>query len=424
MKISLNRTMAVFVTIIAVISITPILTRTVYLPFYLICGVAIGIIGIQLLLSPQKITCYKKLLLAICMWSTIQIIYHFIGYSTSSLGNNYGTIKFYMIMIFGILICAYCKEQTRKLQFKILSIIIVINIIHNICLLSNNPNANTLIMTKGNEFLNTNIGGTGFIAMLFLFALIFLTIALNNKRYRIFAIGIYGLTTYLIIALYARATASILLIMFSLIIIIYKASLNVKKKGRFFFDIFLAIVFLGLSLILLNYFSGLSGNTRLFDRIAWLKMFFSKELTIGIIGDNSLSTRIYLILATFGTFISSPKNFLFGVGDRLATTGSISEMLQLTGVGYHSDLVDILGTNGIIGGFLLYYILFALYKKIMISGSSGKESGVFVKLIYLGFIVYSFFNRSFGGEIAVVVFLLLPSLSLIINENGEMREIK
>lgn len=411
MKISINKALGYLTIIFSIFVITPYFTRTIFGPFYFLC-MLIGLIFVLLVLKYSGTLKHSNYILRLLLWIFILISYHIVGYSTSSLGNNYGLIKFYLILLIECFIESYCSEKMKRYVVIALLLTMFVNIVSNMGLLTANKDASTLIMTYNNEFLSTNVGGTGFISMVMIFSLIMLSLFFHKERFKVLFLVSYLLSVYLIIVLYARATASLLLLFFSLIIIVNKLSAKVGNRFRFFIKITASIgmVIIGFNLIsfIANYF----GIDRLANRLNWVQKVFNNSLEIGIIGDNSLSTRLYLIGMTLKTFFSSPLNFIFGVGDNLRTTKSITEMLTLTGVGYHSDLIDILGTNGIIGGYFLFSILFQFYV-LYIKQTWVSEKDNYTKIIYIAFIVYSFLNRSMGGEIGAVVLLVLPNLRFL-----------
>lgn len=411
-KIKLNNLLYICVTIITIVLLTPLFTRNAVFLFFLVSIILFFNILFMLIKSKYILKNYKLIFFTV-IWVIILLFYKIIGYSSTSIGNLFNYIKFYFILIVALFFLEKNNNIHKKRIIKIAWFVIFLNMISNIMLISKYKNANTLIMIKGNQFLKTNIGSVGFISLIFVFSLIMLLIFFtnNNIKYRIYSIISYILAFYLLIFKYRRATTSLLLVLFSSFFFIAYFFKKIKSKQKIIFGFFLGIGSILFTFFLIFVLAKYFKIGRLLIRIEWIKDLIFGNLDIKIIGQNSLSTRLYLIIGTVQTWLSSLKSFLFGVGDNLRSTNSIDEMFKLTGIGYHSDLVDILGTNGLLGGLFFYGILYRVYKIII--ERYEKEDVNYVKIVFLGFLASILMNHNLGSELGIVMLFMLPYINIL-----------
>ncbi len=402
--------------IIALFLSTPYLSRNcTQIMLLLVFGWSISVIALFFIKGIRIKQIRLSILLII--WISIIIFYRVIGKSSASLGNYYEVILFYFSFFVMLIADSYFSQLLKKRLAICIIIFISLNLVHNIYLNSLYPYASTVIMTPdGASLLSTNVGSTSFSTMIYIFIGIMLILYFNIKSFtfKIFSLVTVILACYLILFQHARATSTILTMLLLGGLLIDRLLIKFHKNEKFIMKIGLLFILCICLIPFLNIIIDKIDNERLASRIEWFRNLLTGNLSIGIIDQNSLSTRLYLIQATIKTFFTSTSNFLFGVGYNLTETKSIQQMLAITGVGYHSELIDVLGTYGIIGGYFLYSILYQYWKMIKIGLS--KRNIQQYKAIYTGFIIYCSFNLAFHGEIAVSILLLLPFSKYLLSD--------
>ncbi|ELC8451275.1 oligosaccharide repeat unit polymerase [Clostridium perfringens] len=397
--------------------ITPYLNRNLKKEFYLILITWSLSAFMVILLNRFKIK-YKKILIIISLWCLWFVFLRVIGYSSAAWGNYINSLIFYFLFFIMAFLETYLDKEKIKKLIKYILIFITINLIDNIYLNFKFINANTLIFTDyGKNYLKTNVGTTNFSAMIFLFSGILMILFLNKKdklNKLIYLIGII-LSCFLVFYQHGRATATIISIFLLLSLIFEKLYYNNKNNKKIFLQISICIFIILVIIPSMKLIINIIGNDRIIERFNSIINFLSGKGAVGISGGDSFDTRTYLILISIKTFFLNIKNFIIGTGYNLIKTYSMSEMIAKTGVGYHSELTDVLGTYGIIGGISIFLILKYMWD-ILKKKSKVNIINLQVRTIYVAFIIFSIFNLSFSSDIGIIVIIVLPNIHLIIEE--------
>ena len=132
-------------------------------------------------------------------------------------------------------------------------------------------------------------------------------------------------------------------------------------------------------------------------------MFAADDTGAATQGNATLEARADLWIVSVNTWLSSLTTFFFGIGehnylDFVSTAAS--------GVGNHSDLLDVFARYGIMGGLLLYGILIKYYK--WLSQTFGSAFKNYILTFFLLLILMGVTKRFISGEEAIVIFMLLP----------------
>ena len=107
---------------------------------------------------------------------------------------------------------------------------------------------------------------------------------------------------------------------------------------------------------------------------------------------------------------------MFGIGDHRANYEAGVSALS-TGIGQHSDLIDSFARYGLLGVFLLGSIFMKGYK--LIKSFYGKYYRVQLFVIYTLFIFFGCTKGLFQPDIAIIMFILLPMLSTVLNNETD-----
>lgn len=180
----------------------------------------------------------------------------------------------------------------------------------------------------------------------------------------------------------SKIRGSKILIYFFLVILFFLIILNINNIGKFI----VSVTSSGTENVLI----------RRFNRIG-LKM---KYHGIQTGYKNYVDERFGTIATSWNTFLKYP---LFGIGYKC---GNIFSLLEMNGVGTHSELFDVLAQYGIIG--FLFWISF-IYNSLKCQSDYYKCKGW--KITFLIMLIFNPF-RSFHGYI--VVFFIIPMIEYLI----------
>jgi len=342
----------------------------------------------------------RKAVAWIWVWLIYQILLFVVGFSTSAIGNYMTILFFYCTVMNGLLIQDLYDLVHVKRLAKFICLIVVVNLIDNIRLGIIYPECNSyLYQSWGSKYLLMNVGGTEFdAAIMFLCGTVVACLLWYQKRIKrsVKTILIFFCLSmlYYLIFISGRATS----IVFLCAIIIFAMFRGNKKV------LIPALVLLGI-LYLLSDASifAIIGNDRIASRLSDIS-----DLIRGnrIASDSSLVVRFNKACESISTFLSSPTSFIIGVGNH-------DTLSQVTGIGHHSEIIDILPKYGVVGILLFSIVLTKISKKMH---SSNKQDRLF-SFVYRFFVLYSFFNVSVAPEIGTVVFMLTPTLlPLLLNK--------
>lgn len=374
-------------------------------------------VGILVRISTGIKLKYVKLNILVLWWCFWIIFLKIIGFSTASLGNYIGQIIFFGMFTIMSFVDTYFDRVRKDKLFKFITTIIVVNLIHNIILNTQNEYLSTIIFTsEGAELLNTNLGATTFSAMILIFCGIMFALFFQQKNNfnKFVLVIIVLLCGDLIINKQSRATGTILLVVMMLFIF-FEQKLNLNEGyRRVLFYLFLLIVMSVVLIPVLEFISSHISNDRINERLMSLITFLKNEGTVSISGQDSFATRLFLIKSSLTTFVSSFKNIILGEGYNIATYSTMNDMISHTGIGYHSELIDILGVYGLIGGITIFMILKEYFKVLKYKFKKSNIDNE-INVVYFTFIVFSFSNVSFTAELGLTAVLLL-SLTKIENK--------
>lgn len=387
--------------ILCLISITPYLYRN--LNRILMITVIISVLSLQLLvLFTNKTTRETRNATAwIWIWILYQVLLYAIGFSTSSIGNYMTILFFYCTALNGLIIYDLYDEIHIRRLAKFVCALVLFNLLDNIRLGVIYPNCNSyMYQSWGSNYLLMNVGGTEFDAAIMLLCGTISTCLFWYRKkmrgaIRNLAVIFCFLMLYYLTFISGRATSILLLCLMMLFAMF-------RGKNKILIPAAITILLL---LILFSDVSAVSliSNERVASRLSDISRIISGNQ---IASDSSLAVRITKAQESFRTFLSTPSSLIFGIGNH-------DTLSEVTGIGHHSEIIDILPKYGVIGFLLFVLVILKIRNKIY--SSDGR--GGLVSFIYFFFVLYSFFNVSVYPVIGVVVFMLSPSLlSIILNK--------
>lgn len=338
------------------------------------------------------------------------------GIEDSYLVNILNSLLYWHMVVYGIYIALYMHRKKAK-QFFMLSVGLaslssLTTIIGNIVFSGVSRHSSDFSVIDFGYY-QYNIG-----AYAFIYSLVFLCIGCiyligkkhtigDNKRLE-FYIGVILFFICIFVSQFMTAFALLLIAMVFMIFLRNKP-LHIKL-----FAVILAVLFVLLSQTLIPLLMELlekMGFHSLVERIGGLYSLLSKN---GGYGD--VYARLHLYSISLQYFIKDPLFGLAGYnGFHRVSYLSADRLMQsnastILAVGQHSDLIDLLGGNGLISVGLFFILLRLYYKGLNGVLFADDDFRSFVRTMLLVFVIYGVFDHSLSClDVSLTVFVI-PSL--------------
>ena len=329
--------------------------------------------------------------------------YKIIGVSSASI--EYCTARpfLYFAPVMALMVIDRCdNDQQIRFLFHFLALAIAINIADNIRLCNEFglesiafQNLSGILREEGYKGLN--LGGSMFVNMTVFYTCVMFFAFLNSSKGE----GKYLFLLYFVIGIcfvvfFSFKASAVLLVLLSLMLmyISYRSKENVKTM------LVLTAIAGGIILLfrdsIIGFLIDIIGSDRISQRLISLT-------TEADVEDSTLIGRANLWNVSIQSWLGNVSSFLFGIGDHnwndfVSTADS--------GIGAHSDLLDVLGRYGILGAFILYSSIKMFYSYLQKQyGSTYKWEIVsfFVLLILMGLS-----KKIIAPEPPIVIFILFP----------------
>lgn len=330
-------------------------------------------------------------------------VYKIIGVSSASI--EYCTARpfLYFAPVMALMIIDRCdNDQQIRFLFHFLALAIAVNIADNIRL-SNEfgleniafQNLSGILREEGYEGLN--LGGSMFVNMtVFYTCVMFFAFLNSNKGKGRFLFLTYFVISATFVVFFSFKASAVLLVLLSLMLmyISYRSKENAKA-----ILIFTAVVGSFIFLFrdsIIGFLIDIIGSDRVSQRLI--------SFTTGAdVEDSTLTGRANLWNVSIQSWLSSISSFFFGIGDHnwndyVSTADS--------GIGAHSDLLDVLGRYGLLGALILYSSIKIFYSYLQ------KQFGSTYKWEILSFfvlyILMGLTKKFIAPEPPIVIFILFP----------------
>lgn len=330
--------------------------------------------------------------------------YWVLGISSATLAYCMPKPFLFFAPIVGLILIDQCDNHSQiSFLFHFLSLAIAINITDSIWItrsigIENMVYQNLAESLGENGYTGLNLGGSMFVNMIVFYAtLMFLAFinATQNIEKVLFLIY-FSISAYFIIFCSLKASAILLLL-----VAILLQYISNKGKKNFWIIFFLSVFLIGILYAfrdnLINLLIDIIDSERVTSR---LEVFATGA---NVTDNSSFAGRENLFILSLQSWLRDPETFVFGIGDH--NWEDFSSTIA-SGVGNHSDLVDVLARYGIVGGIILYSSLAIYYNYL-------KENfGAFFKVEIFSFFILILFmglsKKFITGEPAIAIFLLFP----------------
>lgn len=349
------------------------------------------------------------------LWWLVYVVLMFIstiiGHSAISINFHISRLPIYIIPFIGIFVLNKYNNKEISILVRTVFLIIFVNLLNNIHLGIVNPELfyEDMALTGTREIVEktTNAANTDMVAILTM--LVPLCYIINKyskfKNTKFFSLLMIISGIYYVVFINSRATALIVLLLtvagFFLVETEPRNPLKCRKHYIWWSIASVVIIFVVAIPLMTLFIENLSDRNaeRIDDLLAVVQ---GEDITIL---NGSLSQRFLLDMSSLNTFTSSIPNFLIGVGD----DGGDIDLYSIikSGVGQHSEILDILARFGIVGGFIMFQILKNLFKNISKRNLLHGKADHFLTVIFCAFVFYNLVNRSMTIPMFLIVLYLL-----------------
>ena len=391
-----NKASIVAIFLLSLITVTPLLNNGKYLVILWTIFIFLTIRYFQ----KADITLCKILILG-TTYAFICILYWYMGISSAQLAYCMTRPFLYFAPVSALIIISNNNDNNQiRFLFQCISLAIAINIADSIWITHvygiEDLVYQNLKEQEGLEGLN--LGGSLFVNMIVFYANIMLLAFLHTKTkiekklYFLYFI----LSAYFIVICSLKASA-IIFLFFST----FLQYIAYKGGNNFGSIIVLLIIFLGLLMFFRDVIISFLINIINSDRISSRLEVFAYGASV--MDNESFSGRESLFLTSLNTWLNNPLSFFFGIGDHnWAEFASNAD----SGIGNHSDLIDIFARYGLIGGTIFYATLALFYKYVQ------ERYGSIFKWEIISFftiiIIMGFSKHIIDSQPAIIIFLLFP----------------
>lgn len=354
----------------------------------------------------------KMCVFGIC-YIVMGLIYSLVGISSGKIMRDMLFSLFVFPMMLLVLMDAKVTKYNVRLLFHVIAIIGAINIIDNIRLSFLYPGITTMTEDTLEKLGLTgfNVGGSPFISMAtFYLAIVMIAFLYAKDMVDKFLFLFYAIIAFVFVVFFSFKASSLIyaILIVGIMFVVNSAKRPVKAA--------VAIGIIGgMSLIfidpIIHLLISIIDNPRVGSRL----LIFTEE------GDaygnaNSINSRIDLWFLSLRTWLDTPSNFLFGIGEH-----SRNDFLRtdLSGIGNHSDFLDILAKYGIIGGIILFNILKRLF--IYAKKLADSRSFYMIMVFFVLILMFGFTKKIILPSISIMMFVFFPLCLYYINGSESSR---
>lgn len=344
---------------------------------------------------------YSFSCISVLLFSLYILIYKGLGVSSSTIGNIYNQISFFVFFTIALYLNAYCSKKQIGILVLLLSIVFFATVIKSI---SQYIAYGDLLETLSDEELVQLgfVNSTPFNTSVFITLCFILYYILNSgkKVFNLFLIAVSGFLIFYLF--YCGSRGSIIIMLLALFVFLPIIRVSQKDKSStlvsLLFCLFLFVLILLFSNRILDALISISPD-RLADRFRDLK----QASTQGI-SDHSFSGRVGLYRVSLNSFLRNIGTVLFGIGDH---RGSIDGVITYAeaGIGGHSEILDSLARWGIIGCSMIVYVIVGI-KRFWQSFSYSFSTHLQIIFLFVLFIICCFVKSVFHPMIGCAVFIL------------------
>ena len=265
--------------------------------------------------------------------------------------------------------------------------------------------------------IQMNIAKTGFIVVGYwlIGALLMTNLVVKKNFLKMSCLLLVVPIAYYMLFQNTRGTAIILLIVE--IVGLFLAYFEPKHGNRYPYYVFSIFTLVLLALVvfipLMSWLMELLQSDRLAERLNDLMDFRQSGGNLNSVKEGSFTERILLAQTSLNSFLSSPISFLIGIGDHTQTLGGD---LVKSGVGGHSEFIDVLARYGLVGA-LVFWMIMKNYYWMLCNLTTKREVLKYVNVIFIVIILSGILNTIFNPIMQIFIFVIFPIMIELIERN-------
>lgn len=357
-------------------------------------------------LLTNEISLWWMAYLLLCIFMVI------IGFSNTNLNHIISNMPIYLIPVMGYFVLRYYNKKEKTLLLVTFFIIFFINLFYNIFLGYQFPEIfeEQVSTDESIEFRKMmNMCDTEFIIVGYLLIGLFMLFAIEHMKKGIKVLCVLLATTIAYHMLFQNTRGTAILMLAAEIGGFILASKEPKlKKSRvtyYMFSVVFGVVLLFVVFVpLMNWVLENIQSERLAERLNDLLDFGKSGGDMNQVSEGSFSQRVLFAQTSLNTFFSNPINMLIGIGDQATKLGTD---LVKTGIGNHSEFIDVLARYGLVGAFVFWKIMSGLYR-LMRGLIVSRDILKYVNVIFVIVIFSGFFNTIFHPALLFFLFISFP----------------
>ena len=348
-----------------------------------------------------------------------------IGFSSTNLNFVISKLPIYFIPIIGFFVIRHYNNREKEVFLAAFFIVFLVNLLYNIYLGHQSPNIFEEL-SNSEESINMsvmmNIASTSFVGVCpWIIGAIAMTImVIKNRIWTTTCLLVIIPIAYYILFQNTRGIA-VLLLLTELVGFVLAFFEPKRKSGRKAYYVgmvvLLIIVFFMVFVPVMSWALEYIQSERLAQRFNDLLDFRKSSGNVSQVSDGSLSGRLLLIQTSFNTFISSPLSFLIGIGDHTLAHGG--DLIK-SGIGNHSEFVDVLARFGLIGAFVFWKIMKS-YNWFLKTTSTIHDIRKYVNVIFVIIVLYGFLNLMFLPDLLIFLYIVFPIIVGLTNNKIAFR---
>lgn len=342
-----------------------------------------------------------------------------IGFSSTNLNFVITRLPFFIIPSIGYFVIKHYNKKEKIILLMAFTLIYAANLVYNIFLGIQLPEIFEE-QSSNEESLQLavlmNIATTGFIVVGYwlIGALLMATLCVKERFWKMLSLLLIVPIAYYMLFQNTRGTA-ILLLMVELVGLLL-AYFEPPRKGnrRAYYIISTVSLMLLVFIVFIPLMSWLMEHLqseRLADRLNDLLDFRRGGGNINNVKEGSFTGRILLAQTSLNSFLSSPISILIGIGDHTQAVGM--DMVK-SGIGNHSEFIDVLGRYGLVGAFVFWKIMKSYYR-LLRHMTTHREIQKYVDIIFVVFILSGILNNIFYPAMEMFLFMIFPIIIELIN---------
>lgn len=342
----------------------------------------------------------------------LYVIMVIIGFSSTNLNFVISNLPKYLIPAIGYFVIKNYNRKEKKIILVSFLLVFFVNLGTNIFLGFQYPDIfEELASTEEsiNFSVSMNIANTFFVEICYLLigALAMTILVLKEKGWFFFSLLFIVPVAYYMLFQNTRGTAILLLMveLVGLFLAYFEPPQQTNRRAYYIFSTVLIILLLFIVFIpLMGWVMEHLQSERLAERLNDLVDFKQSGGNLNDVKEGSFTARIMLAQTSLNTFLSSPISILIGIGDHTQAFGGD---LVKSGIGNHSEFVDVLARFGLVGAFIFWNIM-RRYYQMMKRLSCRREVLKYVNVLFWIIIISGILNLLFVPTMLLFMYIVLP----------------